>query len=75
MQNTKHGDFACTLLVQRQHCVMCMETGSCYIVVCVHAQTSLMHGRDNQLLLFCVSVRTDRDRLHMMQVVVICLKP
>ncbi len=46
------------LLVQQQHC----------------KQTSQMHGRDSQLSLLCVSVRKDRERLHTMQVVVVCLK-
>jgi len=46
------------LLVQQQHC----------------KQTSQMHGRDSQLPLLCVSVRKDRESLHMMQVLVGCLK-
>ena len=46
------------LLVQQQHC----------------KQTSQMHGRDCQLVLYCVSVGKDKDRSHVMQVVVACLK-
>jgi hypothetical protein len=58
VQSTKLGDLTCTLLVQQQLC----------------KQTSQMHGRDCQLVLYCVSVGKDKDRSHVMQVVVACLK-